>query len=128
MLGDPSPTCRWRSEVDYFRLSRDRYFIPVSVKIPGSAIALARKGANETTEFDFIGQVRDAKGKLVANVRDGIKVKLNEANAAQLASGSFQYDTGFTLPPAITGSSSWRARTRPARWERSRPRSRFRIC
>ncbi|HVX67932.1 MAG TPA: hypothetical protein VHA11_15070, partial [Bryobacteraceae bacterium] len=38
------------------------------------------------------------RGKLVANVRDGIRVKLNEANAAQLSRRQFQYDTGFTLP------------------------------
>jgi hypothetical protein len=35
----------------------------------------------------------------VANVRDGIKVKLSEANAAQAGRRSFQYDTGFMLPP-----------------------------
>ena len=43
--------------------------------------------------------MRDAKGKLVQNVRDGIKVKLDEANAAQAGRRSFQYDTGFTLAP-----------------------------
>src|SRR5204863_3801420 len=57
------------------------------------------KGPNETTEFDFIGQVRDAKNAIVANVRDGIKVKLTEENAAQLAKKSIQYDSGFTLAP-----------------------------
>ncbi|MBI3664635.1 MAG: VWA domain-containing protein, partial [Acidobacteria bacterium] len=41
----------------------------------------------------------DAKGKQVANVRDTIRVKLGEANAAQLGRRHFQYDTGFTLPP-----------------------------
>jgi hypothetical protein len=60
---------------------------------------LAKKGANETTEFDFIGQIRDAKGRLVQNVRDGIKVKLKEATASQVGKRSFEYDTGFTLPP-----------------------------
>jgi hypothetical protein len=71
----------------------------MAVKIPGSELSFARKGSNETTEFDFIGQIRDSKGKLVQNLRDGIKVKLNEANAAQAGRRSFQYDTGFTLAP-----------------------------
>ncbi len=98
-LGDPVTDLPMALELDYFRLARDRYFVPVAVKIPSSAIALARKGENQVTEFDFIGQVRDAKGRLVSNVRDGIRVKLNEANAAQLARRHFQYDTGFTLAP-----------------------------
>lgn len=98
MLGDPVTDLPLALEIDYFRLTRDRYFIPVAVKIPGSHISLARKGLNEITELDFIGQVRDAKGKLAASVRDGIKVKLNESNAAQLGRKNLQYDTGFTLP------------------------------
>ncbi len=99
MLGDPMTDLPLALEVDYFRLARDSYFVPVSVKIPGSEISFAKKGSNETTEFDFIGQVRDAKGKLVNNVRDGIKVKLNEATASQAGHRSFEYDTGFTVPP-----------------------------
>ena len=99
MLGDPVTDLPLAVETDYFRLNKATYFIPVSVKIPGSEIPLSKKGSNQETEFDFIGQVRDAKGKLVQTVRDGIKVKLNEANAERLTSRSLQYDTGFTLPP-----------------------------
>ncbi|MCU1262591.1 MAG: hypothetical protein JWO80_5476 [Bryobacterales bacterium] len=99
MLGDPVTDLPLAVETDYFRLNRTTYFVPVSVKIPGSEIPLAKKGANEETEFDFIGQVRDVKGKLVGSVRDGIKVKLNGANAEKLTSRSLQYDAGFTLPP-----------------------------
>jgi len=87
------------AELDYFRLARDRYFVPFSVKIPGSEIALAKKRGNEQTEFDFIGQVRDEHSKMVGVVRDGIKIKLSEQTAAQLASRPIAYDTGFTLPP-----------------------------
>jgi VWFA-related protein len=97
-LGDPVTDLPLALEVDYFRIARDRYFVPVAVKIPASGIALKRKGSNEVTEFDFIGQVVDSKGKVVTNVRDGIRVKLNETNAAQLGRKHFQYDTGFMLP------------------------------
>ena len=99
LLGDPVTELALALEVNYFRLAGDRYFVPVAVKIPGSEIALARKQGNEETAFDFIGQVRDGKGKPVASVRDAIRVKLDEANAAQLGRRHFQYDTGFTLPP-----------------------------
>jgi VWFA-related protein len=99
LLGDPITDLSLSAEIDYFRLARDRYFIPFSVKIPGSEIALAKSKGNEQTEFDFIGQVRDEHTKLVSVVRDGIKIKLAEQSAAQLASRPIAYDTGFTLPP-----------------------------
>jgi VWFA-related protein len=99
LLGDPITDLRLALEVDFFRLTKDTYFVPVSVKIPASQIGMKKKGSDETTEFDFIGQIRDKGGKLVGNLRDGIKVKLNEADAAQKARHSFQYTTGFTLAP-----------------------------
>jgi VWFA-related protein len=99
LLGDPVTDLTMAVEVDYFRLARDRYFIPVAVKIPGSEIELARKGGNKETEFDFIGQVRDPKGKLVGTLRDNVKVKLQDATAAKLAQRNLEYDAGFTLEP-----------------------------
>ncbi len=98
-LGDPVTDLPVALEVNYFRLARDKYFVPVAVKIPGSEIVLRKKGSNETTELDFIGQVRDAKGRLAGAVRDGIRVKLSEANAGRLERRNFQYDSGFTLAP-----------------------------
>ncbi len=99
MLGDPVTDLELSGEVDYFRLARDRYFIPFSVKIPGSEIALAKAKGNAQTEFDFIAQVRDTHDKIVSVVRDGIKIKLSEQSAAELTSRPIAYDTGFTLPP-----------------------------
>ena len=48
MLGDPITDLSMAMEVDYFRLARDRYFVPVAVKIPGSDIELARHGGAES--------------------------------------------------------------------------------
>jgi VWFA-related protein len=99
MLGDPVTDIDIAMEIDYFRLARDRYFIPVQVKIPGSELALAKHGGAETTRVEFIGQIKDAKGAIVQNVRDTIDVKLKEATAAQLAKSPLAYDTGFALAP-----------------------------
>src|ERR1700681_1660283 len=59
-LGDPVSELPLALEVDYFRIAKDRYFVPISVKIPGSAVGLTKKGGKETAQLDFIGQVRDA--------------------------------------------------------------------
>jgi len=99
MLGDPVTDIDIAMEIDYFRLARDRYFVPVEVKIPGSELALAKHGGAETTRIEFIGQVKDAKGAIAQNVRDTADVKLKEATAAQLAKSPLAYDTGFTLAP-----------------------------
>ncbi len=99
MLGDPVTDLSLALEINYFRLARDRYFVPVSVKIPGSDIELARKGGAESTRLDFIGQVKDAKGALQGTVRDDITVKLKGDSVGQLAKHNLSYDTGFTLQP-----------------------------
>jgi hypothetical protein len=98
-LGDPITDMDIAMEMDYFRLGRDRYFVPMVVKIPGSEIELARHGGAESTRFDFIGEIKDAKGATVGNVRDNIEVKLKGESAQQLAKTTLEYDTGFTLPP-----------------------------
>ncbi len=96
-LGDPVSELPLALEVDYFRVAKDRYFIPISVKLPGSSIGYSKKGVNQTNSLDFIGQVRDSNGHLVGGVRDQITVKLNEANAAQIDRRYMQYDSGLTL-------------------------------
>ncbi|SPE26784.1 conserved exported hypothetical protein [Candidatus Sulfopaludibacter sp. SbA6] len=100
MLADPVTDIDIAMEIDYFRLARDRYFVPVSVKIPGSELALAKTaGGAETTRIEFIGQVKNSKGAIVQNVRDTADVKLKGSTAAQLSKSPLAYDTGFTLAP-----------------------------
>jgi VWFA-related protein len=99
VLGDPITDMNLALELDYFRLGKDRYFVPLSVKIPGSEIELARHGGADTTRLDFIGEIKDAKDTTVANVRDNIQVKLKGETGQQLSKTTLEYDTGFTLPP-----------------------------
>ena len=101
MLGDPLTDLSLSGELNYFRLARDRYFVPFSVKIPGAEIALAKSKGAAQTEFEFIGQLRDDHTKLVGVVRDGIKIKLAEQTAAQLSSHPIAYGTGFTVAPGV---------------------------
>ncbi len=86
-------------EVDYFRVAKGKYFVPLSVKIPGSALAFKNKGSKAATELDFIGQVEDAKNKAVAAVRDTIPIKIDQTVANEVTRKQIQYDTGFTLAP-----------------------------
>lgn len=98
-LGDPVSELGLAIEIDYFRIARDKYFVPVSVKIPGSSVGLTKKGGKQSAEIDFIGQIRDEKNRLAGSVRDAITVKLSESDAAELTHRNLQYDTGLTLAP-----------------------------
>lgn len=99
LMGDPMTDIDITMEIDYFRLARDRYFVPFAAKIPGSELELARHGGAESTTIDFITVVKDAAGKQVANVRDIADFKLKGESAAQLAKRPISYDSGFTLAP-----------------------------
>ena len=98
-LGDPMTDLTMALETDYFRLMRDLYRVPVTVKIPGSDIELAKKGGAKTTRIDFLAEVRDAKGVLAQTIRDNIQVKLDEQTAAELAKKNVAYDTMLALSP-----------------------------
>ncbi len=97
-LADPVTDLPIAIEVNYFRMTKEKVFVPVAVKIPGSMIGLRRKGKSEVGELDFIGEVRDEKGKAVGAVRDTIPLKLSEEAATRFGRRQLQYDTGFTLP------------------------------
>jgi len=97
--GDPVTDLPLALQIDYFRVAPTTYFVPVSVKIPGSVVDLAVKGGASVTQFDFIGQILDEQKNVVGNVRDFIKVSLDQDKAASAGKKSFQYNAGFTLEP-----------------------------
>jgi len=99
MLGDPITELTISMELNYFQLNRAEYFVPLTVKIPGRELALARKGGAEHTLIDFVGEVKDDFGTTITNVRDKVDVKLTGETAAELTKRPIEYDTGFTLLP-----------------------------
>ncbi len=86
-------------EVDYFRLEKAKYFVPISVKIPGTALAFHSKGAKQATELDFIAEVFDMRNRPASTVRDTIPLKISDTVAGQVVRKNLQYDTGVTLAP-----------------------------
>ncbi len=97
--GDPDTDLPLALQIDYFRVGPTAYFVPVSIKIPGSVVALAAKGGASVTQFDFLGQIQDERHATVGNVRDFIRIQLDQDKAVTAGRKSFQYDAGFTLEP-----------------------------
>jgi VWFA-related protein len=99
MLGDPITELTMQMEVNYFEMNSAEYTVPVTAKIPGSELALAKKGGYEHTVIEFMGEVKDEYSSTVTNVRDTYDIKLTGETAAQLAKQPIQYDTVLTLLP-----------------------------
>ena len=99
LLGDPVTDLPLAVEIDWFRKGSE-WLVPVAVKIPGTEIPLRKKGSTEeTTTFDFLGEIRSAKGAQVALLRDSIKMRLREEQAGKLKAQNLLYETGFQLAP-----------------------------
>jgi VWFA-related protein len=81
----------------YFRLDDNKFFVPVSLIVPGSQIPFIKNGDRDKANIDIVGQVKNAQGIAVGNVRDTVKLALDAAQQVQRK--NIQYSTGFTLAP-----------------------------
>lgn len=81
----------------YFREADNRFYIPVSLVIPGSAIPFTKNRDQDKASIDIMGQVRGTDGIDFGNVRDTIKLAVDQSQ--QVEHRNIQYSTGFTLAP-----------------------------
>ena len=81
----------------FFREPNNRAFVPVSLIVPGSAIPFLKNGDRSKATLDIVGQVKNAAGILVGNIRDNVKLAITADQ--QVAQKNIQYATGFTLAP-----------------------------
>jgi VWFA-related protein len=79
----------------FFRMAADRYYVPVSISVPGSAVP-PPKGQEKIT-LDVAGFIRDERGAPVGRIRDTMTVP--PASADGLGARQVLYQTGVTLPP-----------------------------
>ena len=81
----------------YFRMEDNRYFVPVSLIVPGSQIPFLKNGDREKATLDIVGQVKNAQEIPVGNVRETVKLSVDATQQVQRK--NIQYSTGFTLAP-----------------------------
>jgi VWFA-related protein len=80
----------------YFRTGDNRFFVPISLVVPGSQIPFVKGGDRDKATLDIIGQVRDAAGHDIGDIRDTVKLAVDESQ--QVRQKNVQYTTGFNLP------------------------------
>jgi VWFA-related protein len=81
----------------YFRLDENRFFMPVSLVVPGSQIPFVKGGDKDKATLDIIGAVLDQSQRPVGRVRDTVKLNLDPS--LQARQKNIQYTTSFNLPP-----------------------------
>ncbi len=81
----------------YFKQGENNSFIPVSLIVPGSQIPFVSGGNQDKASLDILGQVKNAQGITVGNVRETVKLALDASQQVQRK--NIQYSTGFTLAP-----------------------------
>jgi VWFA-related protein len=86
----------------YFRLDDNRFYVPVSLIVPGSQIPFVKGGdplsrdKNKAT-LDIIGSVIDEVKRPIGHARETVKLNLDPSLQARRR--NIEYTTSFNLPP-----------------------------
>jgi VWFA-related protein len=81
----------------YFRLDDNRFYVPVSLIIPGSQIPFVKGGDKDKATLDIIGAVIDEAKRPIGRARETVKLNLDQSLGARQK--NIQYNTSFNLPP-----------------------------
>ncbi len=81
--------------VAYFRLEGNKFFVPISLVVPGSQIPFVRSSDRDQATLDVIGMVLDNAHHPLNRIRD--TVKLAVSTSAEVQKKNVQYDTGMSL-------------------------------
>jgi VWFA-related protein len=81
----------------YFRIDENRFFVPVSLIVPGSQIPFVKGGDKDKATLDILGSVIDEGKRPIGHARE--TVKLNLDGSLQARQKNFEYTTSFNLPP-----------------------------
>jgi VWFA-related protein len=81
--------------VAYFRLEGNKFFVPISLVVPGSQIPFVRSSDHDKATLDVIGMVLDSEHHPLNRIRDTMKLAVNTSTEVQKK--NVQYDTGMSL-------------------------------
>ena len=81
----------------YFRLDENRFYMPVSLIVPGSQIPFVQGGDKDKATLDILGTVIDEVKRPIGRARETVKLNLDAAQQARQR--NIEYTTSFNLPP-----------------------------
>jgi VWFA-related protein len=80
----------------YFRIADNRFYVPISLVVPGKEIPFTRKSDQDKATLDVLGVVLDPGKRPVGQIRDTVKLSVNTSEVVQRK--NVQYGSGFVLP------------------------------
>jgi VWFA-related protein len=84
----------------YFRsdtgTGQPRFYVPVSLIVPGSQIPFVKGGDRSKATLDIIGELKNTAGQDMAEIRQTVKLAVD--GSQQVTQKNIQYTTGFSLP------------------------------
>jgi VWFA-related protein len=81
----------------YFRLDENRFYVPVSLIVPGSQVPFVKGGDKDKATLDIIGEVIDEVKRPIGSARQTVKLNLDPS--LQARQRNIEYTTSFNLPP-----------------------------
>ena len=79
----------------YFRIGDNKFFVPISLAVPGSQIPFTSSSNQDKATLDVIGMALDSNKHQVGDMRDTVKLAVN--TSAEVRRKNLQYDSGFIL-------------------------------
>jgi VWFA-related protein len=73
-----------------------RFYVPVSLIVPGSQIPFVKGGDRSKATLDIIGELKNTAGQDMAEIRQTVKLAIDDSQ--QVSRKNIQYTTEFTLP------------------------------
>ena len=79
----------------YFRIGDNKFFVPISLAVPGSQIPFTSTSNQDKATLDVIGMALDSNKRQVGDMRDTVKLAVN--TSAEVRRKNVQYNNGFIL-------------------------------
>jgi VWFA-related protein len=81
----------------YFRIDPKKYYVEVSLVVPGSEIPFTRASDRDKANLDVIGMVLDPEQHPLTHIRDTVKLAVD--TSSEVRKKNVQYNTGLDLTP-----------------------------
>ncbi len=79
----------------YFRIGDNKFFVPISLAVPGSQIPFTSTSNQDKATLDVIGMALDGNKRQVGDMRDTVKLAVN--TSTEVNRKNVQYNNGFIL-------------------------------
>ena len=87
------------ASTEYFRLAVDKYYVPISLAVPGSAVPVG--AGKDKVSLDVLGMVFDEAGRPIGRIRQTLSLPAGAGKT--LGAKHVLYQSGLTLPPGRFG-------------------------